>query len=71
MVLRKLDKCKHSDDEDGLCVFAKINSENITTCQLIYPIYSTNSDISILPKCFNKMKWREKYSWGRKLEKIK
>ena len=71
MILRKLDKCKHSDDEDGLCVFAETISEKITICKLIYPVYAKNSDVEILPKCFNQMKWREKYSWGRKLDKLK
>ena len=66
-----LDKCKHSDDEDKLCVFAKNINEKITHCKLIYPIYSTNTDVEILPKCFNKMKWREQASWGSKLEKAK
>ena len=71
MCFSSLDKCKHSDDEDKLCVYAKINSKNITTCKLIYPFYAENDDVSILPKCFNKMKSRQKYAWGRKLDKQK
>jgi len=69
MCFSTLDKCKHSDDEDKLCVFAKTINEKRTNCKLIYPVYSNNSNVEILPKCFNKMKRREQYSWGRKLDK--
>lgn len=71
MCFSTLDKCHLSDDEDLLCPFAKINSENKLTCKLIYPVYAENDEVEILPKCFNKMLWRERYSWGRKLDKIK
>lgn len=66
-----LDKCKHSDDENHLCVFAKNKPDNITTCKLIYPKFADNDDIDILPKCFDKMLLREKYSWSRKLDNVK
>jgi hypothetical protein len=64
-----LDKCRLSKDEDGYCVFAKNIDENITKCKLIYPLWSKNSDVKILPKCFNEMSKREKHSWARKLDK--
>ena len=72
MCFSYLDKCEHSDDPDLLCPFAKNISENETFCKLIYPVYADiETDVSILPKCFNKMKLRDKYSWGRKMQKRK
>ena len=65
------EKCKHSGDPDKLCVFAKRKSDNSISCKLIYPIYSENDDVELLPSCFNEMQPRDQHSIARKLNKIK
>ena len=66
-----LEKCKHSSDEDKLCIFAKRKNDNSISCKLIYPIYSENDNVDLLPGCFNEMQPRDKESIARKLNKVK
>ena len=66
-----LEKCKHSSDPDKLCVFAKRKIDNSISCKLIYPIYSDQDNVDLLPSCFNDMQPRDKHSMARKLNKVK